>query len=632
MTIPEADAGSKKSGVSIDVVKGFVALLGFIAVIAIGYVGSSSNIFLLSPTDSQSNLLKKSFASMPPNIVFVLVDDLGYGSLDKNVAPFLTGLRDDGITLGNYYTLEVCTPARAALLTGRYPLLMGWQYSEAVTDQPTGLNLAETTFVEVLKEGLYSTYMFGKWNLGNMSPRYLPTARGFDIFVGFLGGYNNYWSKTDPSNDAFTDFMMATPVCYYNYDDADLKTYSTRLYKEKAVNVITEHDFSETSLFMYLAFQAVHSPFIDTADDTYSDGIPSDYLDSDVYDYITKNVEGRVQQEYYKSLAVLDDSVKDIYQAMNDAGALDNSYIIFASDNGGCPTAGGRNGDLRGTKGSLFEGGSKVDAFVYSKKFNDENRGTSYNGLFHVSDWFPTILTMAGITYTPEEGYELSGYDQFSSMTSIKGDDSPRTEMLYNYYYNPADPNADTETVWNSVPMAVRTSQYKLMHTYDSSTAGGYYSVDYTYDNDDALVQEFMGCTQEAAQTGTFTYYLFDLVNDPYETTNLYDSSDEIKAVQTKLYDQLSGYEESASAIKRVTTDSAAAKMWKNSNYYEIPWEDAEAKEDLPDFKQKSTYPDYCGSYRDEYAGVYQLANGSYALEPLRRLRRRGLVSIAAQP
>ena len=92
---------------------------------------NNSDTSILSGNDQISSL-KVALSSNPPNVVFILADDLGYNSLDENVTPFMSGLKDKGVTMSNYYTLEVCTPSRASLLTGRYPLMMGWQYSEQV--------------------------------------------------------------------------------------------------------------------------------------------------------------------------------------------------------------------------------------------------------------------------------------------------------------------------------------------------------------------------------------------------------------------------------------------------------------------------------------------------------------------
>ena len=148
----------------------------------------------------------------PPNIVFYLSDDQGYNSVKEEVTPYLKGLQTAGVTLTKYYAQEACAPTRMALLTGRYPLSIGIPENELAASKQEGLPLDETTFPEVLQRAGYTTYMLGKWNLGNASPRYLPTARGFDYFLGFLNGYQFYWSKLLPDQTSFRDLAYADKV------------------------------------------------------------------------------------------------------------------------------------------------------------------------------------------------------------------------------------------------------------------------------------------------------------------------------------------------------------------------------------------------------------------------------------
>jgi hypothetical protein len=133
---------------------------------------------------------------LKPNIVYILADDMGWNSLgyedyDLSFAtPTLTSLAKDGVILNSFYAQEVCTPARGSLLTGRYPLSIGMQYSMVQTAIPWGLNFDETTIADVLKANNYTTHMFGKWHLGHYSPRLLPTARGFDTFTGQISPWS----------------------------------------------------------------------------------------------------------------------------------------------------------------------------------------------------------------------------------------------------------------------------------------------------------------------------------------------------------------------------------------------------------------------------------------------------------
>jgi arylsulfatase A-like enzyme len=140
---------------------------------------------------------------------------------------------------------------------------------------------------EVFSQNGYATHMLGKWDLGFYTPQYLPTARGFDSYLGYLFAENYYYSKLCPVDNNFTDMTFSTTECYYQYNDEDLHKYSTYFYKDHAIDIINNHDTSKP-LFLFLAFQAVHSPFIDTYRDM--EVSPSD-LDEVVYDRIMTEVD-----------------------------------------------------------------------------------------------------------------------------------------------------------------------------------------------------------------------------------------------------------------------------------------------------------------------------------------------------
>jgi len=165
-----------------------------LAYIFVTYERMPSNVII---TNADDDLSAKS--SSKPHVVFVLADDLGWNSLgymdyDLDFAtPKLTSMASQGIVLDSYYAQEVCTPSRAALMTGRHPLTTGMQYSIIMPTTSWGLNLDETTMAEAFKQNGYATHMVGKWHLGHFSPRFLPTARGFDSFTGYLSGESYYW-------------------------------------------------------------------------------------------------------------------------------------------------------------------------------------------------------------------------------------------------------------------------------------------------------------------------------------------------------------------------------------------------------------------------------------------------------
>lgn len=257
----------------------------YVAWILLLAVGLSAVLLLMqvsTPPTTHVTFLSEDTESTKPNIVFVLADDLawnsmGYSGFDLIFAtPFMTTLAERGIIMSNYYAQEMCTPGRSALMTGRYPLSTGGQFYDVSTRNRWGLNLSEVLLPEILSDNDYISYIVGKWNLGHRSPTYLPTARGFDYFLGYLGGQIYYWSKKVcrhllfsflvailvkvPDDEQFVDLLYSDTSCYSPYNGTDLHTYSTFLFRDKAVQIIEEHDFS-SPMFLYLPFQAVHDPF-----------------------------------------------------------------------------------------------------------------------------------------------------------------------------------------------------------------------------------------------------------------------------------------------------------------------------------------------------------------------------------
>ena len=200
-----------------------------------------------------------------PNFVVIVADDLGWDSIGYSddsmtfVTPYLTSLAQNGIIMENFYAQEVCSPSRGSLLTGRYPLSIGMQYGMVSANAEWGMPLDETTLAEVLQDSGYSTHMLGKWHLGYFSPKFLPTARGFDNWTGYANGENYYWSKKNPDYPENVDFITSDKSCYQVYDGEDIHNYSTTFYTNKAINIIETHDTS-VPLFLYLAYQAVHEP------------------------------------------------------------------------------------------------------------------------------------------------------------------------------------------------------------------------------------------------------------------------------------------------------------------------------------------------------------------------------------
>lgn len=339
-----------------------------------------------------------------PNVVFLLADDLGRADVGfmggRDIpTPNLDRLAQAGAILDQFYVQPVCSPTRAALLTGRYPMRHGLQVGVVRPWANYGLPLEERTLPQALREAGYQTAIVGKWHLGAAAPVYLPTRRGFDRQYGHYNGAIDYFTHDrDGGHD------------WHRNDRASRdEGYSTHLIAREAVRVIRERDPAKP-LFLYVPFNAVHSPW----------QVPERYLQP--FGHLQGN-----RRIYAGMLACLDEAVGQIRAAIDEAGLRPSTLFVFASDNGG-PSPGTitDNGPLRAGKGTLYEGGTRVCAFA-----TWEGRipaGSRVNQPLHMVDWYPTLLQLAGAPLPQPR--PVDGRDVWATLA--RGEPSPRTEVLYN--------------------------------------------------------------------------------------------------------------------------------------------------------------------------------------------------------
>ncbi|CAM9189691.1 unnamed protein product [Choristocarpus tenellus] len=315
-----------------------------------------------------------------PNVFFILIDDMGYGDIGyqssdlKEVTPNLDRLASEGVKLTNYYSMHLCTPARSALMTGRYPVRYGFQYSVIQPAETWGLPLWEKIMPQYFNDAGYISHMVGKWHLGSYDDDYTPYNRGFDTFVGFLNDEEDYWTHQSFSNTLdgrmFFDFGYGDGNGYQDMtlredDDPEefssyIGRYSTDVFTERAEEILMNKDpFDESPLFMYIAYQAVHDPLGPPPDDAFT------REERDILDHIPTN--DLIRKKFAEVLMYLDKRIGQFIDSLSTQGWLENSLVVVASDNGGCPTSGSTNYPLRGAKRQYFEGGIKVPAFVYSQ-------------------------------------------------------------------------------------------------------------------------------------------------------------------------------------------------------------------------------------------------------------------------
>jgi arylsulfatase A-like enzyme len=318
-----------------------------------------------------------SSAQEKPNILFILADDLGYGDLESYGAkdiktPNIDGLAKKGILFTNAYANStVCSPSRAAILTGNYPDLVG--VPGVIRDNPdnTWGNLADdvTTLPEALQKANYQTALIGKWHLGYKSPD-LPNNRGFDYFKGFAG---------DMMDDYYTHQRNGINWMRENEKEIHPKGHATDLFTNWTVDYLQKKSTSDKPFFLFLAYNAPHDPIQP----------PTNWLDK-----IKKREPDSTfkRQKIIALIEHLDENVGKIIAQLKEQNLYDNTLIVFTSDNGGALEYGANNDPLSGGKGDLLEGGIKIPCIV---KLPHQTTPLKSDEPFLLMDFYPTLLKFA---------------------------------------------------------------------------------------------------------------------------------------------------------------------------------------------------------------------------------------------
>jgi arylsulfatase A-like enzyme len=323
--------------------------------------------------------------------------------------PNIDKLIKTGVEMRRFYALPVCTPTRAAFLGGRYPIHTGLQHNVIRPCEASGLDLTRPLISNVLKGVGYRTAIVGKWHLGMHTWDHTPMRRGFDHFYGYLNGAEDYWTHKralKKKDKAVLDFRR-------NYKAVtDQKgIYSTKSFVKETERVLSNASAS-TPLFLYLPFQSAHAPL----------QAPDKYVNQ------YKHIKDKKRRLHAAQLAVFDDAVGDVVKLLKQKGYWDNTVLFFSADNGGQTKNMGLNWPLRGGKGTIFEGGTRLVAFANSP-FLQAGRT---NALIHGVDLFPTFIRLGtGQTPNPQEWSWVDGVDQWDTIAS-SASSGPRTEILYN--------------------------------------------------------------------------------------------------------------------------------------------------------------------------------------------------------
>jgi arylsulfatase A-like enzyme len=377
-----------------------------------------------------------------PNIVHIVVDDLGWRDVGFNgntdfATPHIDALAAGGAVFSQFYVQPMCTPTRAALMTGRYPFRYGLQTAVIPSVSAYGLDTNEYLISQTLLDAGYRTAIIGKWHLGHADRAFWPRQRGFEYQYGPLIGELDYFTHEEHGKvDWFRDNEQVRE-----------EGYTTTLLGDDAVRYIETHDGSKP-FYLYLTFNAPHTPY----------QAPQEVIDRFAH------IEDPTRRIYAAMITVLDENIGRVVDALDRTGLRENTLILFHSDNGGTsnPLFAGVMADVsqiripcdnrpyRDGKGSLFEGGTRVAAFA---NWPGRIEAQSVDALMHAVDLFPTIAHLAGAS--TEKSKPLDGLNVWDSIAT--GAPSPRTSIIYNIEpFRAAMREGDWKIIWrNLLPSSV---------------------------------------------------------------------------------------------------------------------------------------------------------------------------------
>lgn len=346
------------------------------------YSGIKFSIPLLSiglaPVVIPHNLIA---AQDKPNIILIMSDDLGYGDIssygsDIIHTPVLDKMAEEGLKFTDFYSNgPVCTPTRAALMTGNYQQRAGLEgviYVGVDQREIGGIPGEEITIAELFKQDGYATGIFGKWHLG-YKPEYNPTNYGFDEFYGFISGNVDYISHRDGAN--IYDW-------WHNTDTIHEEGYLTDLITDRALEFMVSNN--DKPFFLYMSHAAPHFPFQGRNDK--ADRLPG-------VDFPSWGSRPDKEKAYKEMVEIMDENIGRIFMKLKKLGLDKNTFVFFCSDNGALDL--GSNGALNGFKTSLWEGGIRVPAIAwYPGKIKP---GTGSDCPLLTMDVMPTLLSIAEI-------------------------------------------------------------------------------------------------------------------------------------------------------------------------------------------------------------------------------------------
>ncbi len=415
-----------------------------------------------------------------PNVIVMVADDLGWndvgfhgGDIDT---PSIDSLAAEGMELNRFYTTPICSPTRAALMTGRDPMRLGVAYGVILPWDNNGVHPDEHFMPQSFLAAGYQTAMMGKWHLGHAQQTYHPNERGFEHFYGHLHTQVGFYPPF--ANTGGKDFQR-------NGQSIDDQGYETFLLADEVSRYIRERDQSKP-FFVYMPFIAPHTPLDAPQElqDKYKDINtklkPSRAGFTDRTRRISKMLMQPSARPMYAAVVDgMDQAIGQVLKTLADEGIVDNTIVLFFSDNGGAAysVGGADNVPLRGGKGETFEGGIRVISVI--RWPGHIPKGEKLTDIMTVMDVFPTLAEAAGIE--TKNSRKLDGNTLWSAIS--EGKSAPRESYLF---------FASETPIYGHFNLTAFNDEWKL-------------------------VQE----VEQDQLSTTVTNYLFKISEDPYEYNNL---------------------------------------------------------------------------------------------------------------
>lgn len=363
-----------------------------------------------------------------PNFILIMADDLGYGGIScygNTVVntPHLDKMASEGIKFTDFHSNgAVCSPTRAALMTGKYQQRTGVSgVITAARHRKVGLSIDEITIADELKKYDYTCGIFGKWHLGYPAA-FNPSLQGFDKFVGFVSGNVDYHAHID--QEGYLDWWNDSTI---NNEEG----YTTDLITQYGVDFIKEN--KDKPFFLYLPHEAPHAPFQKRVDrilrEVGKKGTAKVFADS-------------IPIIYKEMVEVMDEGIGRIMQTLKETGLDKNTIVIFCSDNGAARY--GNNGVLRGFKGGVYEGGHRVPAIVWYPQHI--KAGTVTDETVLSMDFLPTLLDFIGASPTDSK---IDGISIKNLLLTEK--ELPERDLYWSYGNKNAMRSGDLKLVSNFV-------------------------------------------------------------------------------------------------------------------------------------------------------------------------------------